>query len=167
MKAILNGCLHLSTLDGWWAEGYDGTNGWALSGDVDHDHGHQDHEHASELYRLLEEEVIPAFYERPDGGPPRAWLERVRASMRTNGWLIEGKTDSQDPNAVDQADAEALYGLLENEVVPAFYDRDTNGIPKRWLEIVRRSLITVTPNFSTRRMLKEYVEHAYAKAVRE
>ena len=52
----------VSVLDGWWAEGYDGGNGWALSGDVDHDHGAQDARHAHELFRLLEEEVAPEFY---------------------------------------------------------------------------------------------------------
>jgi glycogen phosphorylase len=85
MKSVLNGGLQLSVLDGWWAEGYDGTNGWALSGEVDPDHAHQDYVHAAELYRLLEQEVIPAFYERDERGIPLAWLERVRASMKTNG----------------------------------------------------------------------------------
>ena len=67
---------------------------------------------------------------------------------------------------MDAADAEALYQLLEDEIVPAFYDRDARGIPVRWLTYVRRALITVTPQFSTRRMLKDYVERAYAPAVR-
>jgi starch phosphorylase len=83
MKNVLNGGLQLSVLDGWWAEGYDGSNGWALDGAVADDHGHQDHEHAQELYRLLEEEVVPEFYERDEAGLPQAWLARVRASMRT------------------------------------------------------------------------------------
>ena len=85
MKSVLNGGLQLSVLDGWWWEGYDGFNGWALDGSVDGDHGHQDHAHAQELYRLLEQEVIPEFYDRGDDGIPRAWLARVRASMKTNG----------------------------------------------------------------------------------
>jgi glycogen phosphorylase len=85
MKNALNGGLQLSVLDGWWWEGYDGHNGWALNGDVDDDHARQDHEHAQELYRLLEAEVIPAFYDRDEAGIPRAWLQRVRASMKTNG----------------------------------------------------------------------------------
>ena len=85
MKSVLNGGLQLSVLDGWWWEGYDGFNGWALNGDVSDDHGHQDHEHAQELYRLLESEVVPEFYDRGDDGIPRAWLQRVRASMKTNG----------------------------------------------------------------------------------
>ena len=67
-------------LDGWWAEGYDGGNGWALSGDVDHDHGAQDQRDAHELYRLLEEEVAPEFYDRDDAGHP-ARLARARARV--------------------------------------------------------------------------------------
>src|SRR3954470_20851534 len=63
MKSAVNGGLQLSVLDGWWAEAYDGENGWALSGDVDDDHAAQDHRHSMELYSLLENEVVPAFYE--------------------------------------------------------------------------------------------------------
>ena len=85
MKSAVNGGLQLSVLDGWWAEGYDGTNGWAISGDEDADEHGQDHRDAGELYRLLEEEVLPAFHDRDDGGLPRAWIARIRASLRTNG----------------------------------------------------------------------------------
>src|SRR3954471_24122611 len=85
MKNVVNGGLHLSVLDGWWAEGYDGSNGWALSGDVDHDHGAQDARHAAELFRLLEDEVGPEFYARDGTGIPSAWLQRVRNSLRTCG----------------------------------------------------------------------------------
>ena len=83
MKAVINGGLNLSSLDGWWAEAYDGTNGWAISGEVDPDHGAQDARDTDALYRLLEQEVLPAFYDRDADGLPRAWLERMRASMRT------------------------------------------------------------------------------------
>jgi starch phosphorylase len=85
MKNVVNGGLQLSVLDGWWAEGYDGGNGWALSGDVDHDHGAQDARHAHELFRLLEEEVAPEFYDRGADGIPQAWVDRVRRSLRTLG----------------------------------------------------------------------------------
>jgi starch phosphorylase len=85
MKNVVNGGLHLSVLDGWWAEGYDGSNGWALSGDVDHDHGAQDARHAHELLRLLEEEVAPEFYRSSGDGIPRDWVARVRRSLRTLG----------------------------------------------------------------------------------
>ena len=83
MKAVINGGLNLSTLDGWWAEAYDGTNGWALSGEVDPDSSAQDTRDAAALFGLLEQEVLPAFYDRDQDGLPRAWLERIRASIRT------------------------------------------------------------------------------------
>jgi starch phosphorylase len=84
MKSAVNGGLQLSVLDGWWAEGYDGANGWALPGDVLDDHGAQDGRDAAELYRLIEQEVVPEFYERDGAGVPRAWVARMRASMKTN-----------------------------------------------------------------------------------
>ena len=83
MKAVINGGLNLSTLDGWWAEAYDGTNGWALEGEVQADHATQDARDAAALYDLLEQEVVPAFYDRDADGLPRSWLARIRASMRT------------------------------------------------------------------------------------
>ncbi|HEY2572340.1 MAG TPA: alpha-glucan family phosphorylase, partial [Solirubrobacteraceae bacterium] len=85
MKAAVNGGLNLSVLDGWWAEAYDGTNGWALSGEVLKDERSQDARDSAELHRLLNEEVVPLFYERDRDGIPRRWLERVRASLRTIG----------------------------------------------------------------------------------
>jgi starch phosphorylase len=85
MKSSMNGGLNLSVLDGWWPEAYDGSNGWALRGDVDDDHGAQDARDAGELYRLLEEEVVPAFYGRDEHGLPHEWLSRVRAALRTIG----------------------------------------------------------------------------------
>ncbi len=85
MKNAVNGGLQLSVLDGWWPEAYDEQlgNGWALSGETDPDHAAQDYRHAAELYRALEEEVVPAFYSSADGGPPPEWLRRVKASIRT------------------------------------------------------------------------------------
>jgi starch phosphorylase len=85
MKNVVNGGLQLSVLDGWWAEGYDGGNGWSLSGDVDHDHGAQDARHAHELFRLLEDEVAPEFYRASADGIPRDWVARIRRSLRTLG----------------------------------------------------------------------------------
>ncbi len=78
MKSVLNGGLQLSVLDGWWAEAYDGANGWALPGEVDADHQAQDARDAAMLYRLLEDEIVPEFY-AGDG----AWVRRMRASLRT------------------------------------------------------------------------------------
>jgi starch phosphorylase len=109
MKASMNGTLHLSIGDGWWAEGYTGLN----------------------------------------------------------GWQIEGAPASTDIDAIDAADAESLYSIIENDVVPAFYERDARGIPRRWVALVRQAILTVTPRFSTRRMLKEYAERAYLPAFRK
>jgi starch phosphorylase len=83
MKVAVNGGLQLSVLDGWWAEGYDGANGWALDGSIDADHAAQDARHADELYRLLEDEIVPEFYDRDAGGLPQAWIARTKRSMRT------------------------------------------------------------------------------------
>ncbi len=85
MKSAVNGGLQLSVLDGWWAEGYDGENGWALPGEEDHDHEAQDQRDGAELHRLLDEEVAREFYRRDESGVPLAWCARVRASLKTNG----------------------------------------------------------------------------------
>ena len=85
MKAAINGALQVSVLDGWWAEAYDGDNGWGLPGDVDHDHDAQDNRDAGALHRVFDDEVLPAFYERDSGGLPVVWLARMRASLRTLG----------------------------------------------------------------------------------
>jgi starch phosphorylase len=82
-----------------------------------------------------------------------------------NGWLIESRPSGDDVEAIDAADAAALYDLLEQHVVPAYYDRDANGIPRRWLSVVRQAIATVAPRFSARRMVKQYVEFMYAPAL--
>jgi starch phosphorylase len=107
MKAAINGVPHLSIGDGWWAEAFNGTN----------------------------------------------------------GWTIEGVSPADNPDGVDAADASALYRLLEEEIVPAFYDRDANGVPHRWLAIVKEAIRTIAPQFSARRMVKEYVGRMYAPAL--
>ena len=109
MKASINGVPHMSIGDGWWAEGYNGRNGWA----------------------------------------------------------IDGGNTSGDEGAVDAADADALYRLLEDQVVPAFYDRGPDLVPHRWLQIVKEAIRTVAPQFSARRMVKEYVERMYLPASRQ
>jgi starch phosphorylase len=109
MKASLNGVPHLSIKDGWWAEGYNGRN----------------------------------------------------------GWLIEAQSENQDSESVDRSDAEALYQLLEQHVVPTFYDRDVNSIPRRWLAIVREAIRSVAPRFSARRMVKQYAEEMYGPAMEQ
>jgi starch phosphorylase len=83
MKSAINGGLQLSVLDGWWAEGFDGKNGWAISGGVDDDHQAQDERDTEALHQTVDEEVLPAFYERDKGGLPTAWLTLVRESLKT------------------------------------------------------------------------------------
>jgi glycogen phosphorylase len=102
MKAALNGALNLSVLDGWWCEGFDGRNGWA----------------------------IPAAAAGDDGGQ-------------------------------DAHDADLLYGLLEREVLPSFYDRGPDGVPAEWVARIKASLRTVGTTFTSRRMLSEYIERVY------
>ncbi len=85
MKSALNGGLQLSVLDGWWAEGYDGTNGWAIDGEVDPDHAAQDLRHAHALFDLLEREVLPLYHERDADGIPQGWVQMVKRSLMTNG----------------------------------------------------------------------------------
>jgi len=87
MKAAMNGIVNLSVLDGWWDEGYDGQNGWAIGGrEPLADEAAQDWNDAMDLYRLLEHEVVPEFYERADNGLPVRWVERMRRSMATTLW---------------------------------------------------------------------------------
>ncbi len=83
MKSVINGGLQLSVLDGWWAEGYDGENGWGLPGEVQSDHHAQDDRDVAMLHQVLDAEVLPAFYEREGEQPPAAWLTLVRASLKT------------------------------------------------------------------------------------
>ena len=85
MKNVFNGGLQLSVLDGWWAEAYDGTNGWAISGEVDSDHHAQDERDAAAFHHLLDEEVLPAFYDRDESELPARWIALMRASLRTLG----------------------------------------------------------------------------------
>ena len=109
MKASMNGTLHLSIGDGWWAEGH----------------------------------------------------------TPQNGWVIAGQTDSTEIDAIDTADANSLYTLLEDDVIPAFYERDGRGLPRRWLAMVKQAMLTVTPRFSSRRMMKDYAEIAYLPAFKK
>jgi starch phosphorylase len=84
MKVPANGGLHLSCLDGWWPEAYDGENGWTIGdGLLYDDREYQDHVESEALYNLLEREVVPMFYERTVDGLPRRWIRRVKAAMRT------------------------------------------------------------------------------------
>ena len=85
IKAAFNATLNLSVLDGWWAEAYDGTNGWAIADTKEDNQGTQDARDAAALYDLLEREVIPLFYDRDANGIPRGWVARMKACLRTIG----------------------------------------------------------------------------------
>ena len=85
MKAACNGVLNLSVLDGWWAEAYDGSNGWAIDGSEDVDAAAKDARDAAALFDLLEREVIPMYYDRDPAGIPHAWIAHIKASLRTIG----------------------------------------------------------------------------------
>jgi starch phosphorylase len=107
-KAALNGVLNFSVLDGWWREGYNGYNGWAIGDDVNYD----------------------------------------------------------DPDEQDQHDAQSLYDTLENEIIPMYYlERSGDGLPVEWIGRVKESMRTLAPQFSMRRMVKEYTENLYLKAM--
>jgi starch phosphorylase len=81
MKVLVNGGLNLSERDGWWAEAYAPEVGWAIGDGREHTEPHWDDVEARQLYDLLEREIVPSFYGRDDGGLPRAWISRIRASM--------------------------------------------------------------------------------------
>jgi starch phosphorylase len=102
-KTGCHGCLNLSILDGWWREGYDGTNGFAIGDD-------------------------------------------------THPTSIEEQ---------DRRDSANLYRVLTEEVIPTFYNRDANGIPRQWIQKIRRAMVTLVAKYSTDRMVREYVEKYY------
>src|SRR5690606_17243373 len=90
MKCALNGALNLSILDGWWDEWYDGQNGWAIpTADGVGDQAERDRLEASALYELLEDTVVPRFYERDAAGVPRRWMEMVRHTLATLGPKVQ------------------------------------------------------------------------------
>ncbi|MGH8923503.1 MAG: alpha-glucan family phosphorylase [Acidimicrobiia bacterium] len=82
MKAAINGTLNLSVLDGWWVEGFNGRNGWAFGSPSGRDdHSSEDRDDSEALYKLLEEEVTPLFYERDEDGMPVGWVEMMREAI--------------------------------------------------------------------------------------
>jgi starch phosphorylase len=105
MKASMNGVLNLSVRDGWWDEAYNGKNGWAI------------------------------------------------------GDLQVGR-----PEEEDRKDAESLYSLLENEIVPLYYNRDRKGVPHGWVQMIKEAIKTVTPAFNACRMMEEYNKEMYLPA---
>jgi starch phosphorylase len=103
MKSIIHGSLQLSTMDGWWREGYDGNNGWKIGED----------------------------------------------------------TTASSEQLQDDLDAASLRSVVENKVIPLFYDRGKDGLPHHWLKMVRHSIATLTPVYNTDRMVQEYTRDYY------
>ncbi len=86
-KVLLNGGLNFSVLDGWWAEAYDGLNGFAIGNGVTHvDQGEQDRRDCESLYSVLENEIVPLYYDRDEHSVPRGWVARMKRTIRTLGW---------------------------------------------------------------------------------
>jgi glycogen phosphorylase len=86
-KAAMNGVINVSILDGWWDEGFHGNNGWAIGGrETVPDEGAQDWADAQDLYRLLEKEIVPLWYDRDSNGLPQGWLDRMREAQRSSLW---------------------------------------------------------------------------------
>jgi starch phosphorylase len=84
MKAALNGAINFSVLDGWWAEAYNGKNGWPIGkGEVYEDHKYQDHVEAQYLYNTLENEIIPLYYQKKNGNIPVEWVNKMKESIKT------------------------------------------------------------------------------------
>jgi starch phosphorylase len=108
MKASLNGIPNLSVLDGWWVEGYNGANGWAIGDNMEY-----------------------------------------------------GDDERQDVN-----DTNSLYQLLEDEIVPLYYGRDRDNVPRGWIEIMREAIRSNAPKFGTRRMVKAYTTELYIPAMK-
>jgi starch phosphorylase len=86
-KIVLNGGLNLSVLDGWWAEAYDGSNGFAIGmGETHSNTDLHDRRDGDDLYRVLSQEVVPLYYHRDRDGLPRGWVKRMKRAIRTLGW---------------------------------------------------------------------------------
>ena len=96
-KVVLNGGLNLSVLDGWWAEAYDGLNGFAIGTGRTHSNMDvHDNRDGEDLYRVLKDEVIPLYYQRDRDGLPRGWIKRMKRTIRTLGWRFNADRMVQD-----------------------------------------------------------------------
>jgi starch phosphorylase len=114
MKAALNGLPQLSTLDGWWHEGYDGLNGWAIPPESSRQA--PDDWDADQLYQLLEKEIVPLYYERDERGIPRGWTERMKHALRTAGQRFTARRMVRE--YVRQSYAPAMRGDMTGDDPP-------------------------------------------------
>jgi glycogen phosphorylase len=91
-KVAVNGGLNISILDGWWAQAYDGANGFAIGKGSEHSNlDHQDYIDAQALYNVLENEVVPLFYNREEDGVPHGWIERQKHALRSLTWRFSAQ----------------------------------------------------------------------------
>jgi starch phosphorylase len=86
------------------------------------------------------------------------WAEAYQPEV---GWLIGSDEDYNDVNYQDEVESKSLYSLLEHDVIPLFYDRGLNGLPRNWIKKMKTSMVSLCPRFNTHRMLEEYVEWFY------
>ena len=78
-----------------------------------------------------------------------------------NGWIIGTNAEYKNYEEQDIADSESMYNTLENKIIPIYYDKDENGISKKWIEMMKESIISTGGRFSTSRMVVDYVEKLY------
>ena len=114
MKAALNGVPHLSTLDGWWQEGYDGLSGWAISPVAENEDA--DAVDAEDFYRLLEEQIVPLYYTRNAQGTPLGWVEKMRHALRLAGSRFTARRMLQE--YVQEYYAPAIHGEASGDDPP-------------------------------------------------
>jgi starch phosphorylase len=110
MKATFNGVLQLSVLDGWWAEAYNGTNGWAIPGEADTDEDAADARDANRFYDLLENEIVPTFYDRDANGIPQRWCEKIQRSPRHVRSEVQRRPNARRLRRADLPGRHALSG---------------------------------------------------------
>ena len=130
MKAALNGAIHCSTLDGWWHERFDGENGWAISSaEGIEDLAARDEVEVQGLFTLLEEQIVPAFYERWQGPVPRRWVARIKSSLESLGPDVSASRMVRDyvegfyePTAA-QADRLSAEGFAQARALSAWKTR--------------------------------------------
>lgn len=91
------------------------------------------------------------------------WVEGYNGK---NGWAFGDREDYQDFEELDSWDSDAIYDILENDIVPLYYNRDKDGTPHDWIQVMKNSLVSILPVFNTHRMVKEYVQRMYLPAVK-
>jgi len=115
MKAGLNGVPQISTLDGWWAEGFNGANGWAIPVSRGADEQADAHDHDA-LFTLLEREVVPLYYERDEHGLPRGWIKVMKEAIRVAGSVFT--TERMVKEYSDRYYVPALASRVEHDDPP-------------------------------------------------